>query len=83
MPQEISEKQALLKSLPIGDEELYTTYKKLEAHLEFLQLQEVRTVCYQQSRGDSPCTAISSSNGDLNHIDTNAIVSDIAGVHQR
>lgn len=43
LPAEISEKQTLLKSLPAGDEELYTTYKKLEAHLEFLQLQEVRT----------------------------------------
>lgn len=36
------EKQALLASLPIGDDELYSTWKKLEAHKEFLHLQEVR-----------------------------------------
>jgi len=27
--------------LPVGDEELYGTWKKLEAHREFLELQEV------------------------------------------
>jgi 26S proteasome regulatory subunit T3 len=31
----------LLKSLPAGDEELYSTWKRLEAHQEFLNLQEV------------------------------------------
>jgi hypothetical protein len=39
--QQINEKQTLFKSLPSGDEELYTNWKKLEAHLEFLNVQEV------------------------------------------
>jgi len=38
---QISEKQALYSSLPSSDDELYTTWRKLEAHREFLQLQEV------------------------------------------
>jgi hypothetical protein len=33
--------KTLFKSLPSGDEELYTNWKKLEAHLEFLNVQEV------------------------------------------
>lgn len=37
-----TEKQALINSLPVGDDELYSTWKKLEAHKEFLHLQEVR-----------------------------------------
>ena len=41
LPAQISEKQALLSSLPTGDEELYSTWKRLEAHKEFLELQEV------------------------------------------
>jgi hypothetical protein len=41
LPAQIQEKQTLLSSLPKNDEELYTTWKKLEAHLEFLELQEV------------------------------------------
>ena len=42
-----SEKQALLNSLPSSDEELYSTWKRLEAHKEFLELQEVSPVCCQ------------------------------------
>ena len=42
LPSQISEKQALFSSLPASDEELYSTWKRLEAHKEFLQLQEVR-----------------------------------------
>ncbi|KAH8083052.1 P-loop containing nucleoside triphosphate hydrolase protein [Filobasidium floriforme] len=38
--QEVKEKQTLLQALPTGDEELYTRFKKLEAHREFLNLQE-------------------------------------------
>jgi len=41
LPSQLSEKQALLNSLPASDEELYSTWKRLEAHKEFLQLQEV------------------------------------------
>ena len=41
IPSQASEKQALLKSLPSRDEELYSTWKRLEAHREFLELQEV------------------------------------------
>lgn len=41
---EVNEKQSLLNSLPTGDEELYSKWKKLEAHREFLGLQEVRCV---------------------------------------
>lgn len=41
---EVNEKQSLLNSLPAGDEELYSKWKKLEAHREFLGLQEVRCV---------------------------------------
>ncbi|KAJ9104221.1 26S proteasome regulatory subunit 6B [Naganishia cerealis] len=37
---EVSEKHSLLNSLPAGDEELYSKWKKLEAHREFLGLQE-------------------------------------------
>ncbi|KAI5451799.1 26S proteasome regulatory subunit 6B [Naganishia albida] len=37
---EVNEKQSLLNSLPAGDEELYSKFKKLEAHREFLGLQE-------------------------------------------
>ncbi|WWD01241.1 26S protease regulatory subunit 6B [Kwoniella sp. B9012] len=40
LPSQISEKQALLNSLPTSDEELYSTWKKLEGHREFLELQE-------------------------------------------
>ncbi|KAJ9096349.1 26S proteasome regulatory subunit 6B [Naganishia friedmannii] len=36
----INEKHSLLNSLPAGDEELYSKWKKLEAHREFLGLQE-------------------------------------------
>lgn len=35
------EKQAVIGAMPIGDDELYSTWKKLEAHKEFLHLQEV------------------------------------------
>lgn len=38
---QLSDKQALYASLPASDDELYTTWRKLEAHREFLQLQEV------------------------------------------
>lgn len=38
---EVNEKHSLLNSLPAGDEELYSKWKKLEAHREFLGLQEV------------------------------------------
>ncbi|KAJ9127462.1 26S proteasome regulatory subunit 6B [Naganishia onofrii] len=37
---EVNEKHSLLNSLPAGDEELYSKWKKLEAHREFLGLQE-------------------------------------------
>ncbi|BEI79565.1 hypothetical protein CcaverHIS002_0100940 [Cutaneotrichosporon cavernicola] len=37
---QLSEKQALYSTLPKNDDELYTTWRKLEAHREFLQLQE-------------------------------------------
>ncbi|EKD03530.1 endopeptidase [Trichosporon asahii var. asahii CBS 8904] len=37
---QLSDKQALYASLPASDDELYTTWRKLEAHREFLQLQE-------------------------------------------
>ncbi|KAJ9112803.1 26S proteasome regulatory subunit 6B [Naganishia adeliensis] len=36
----MNEKQSLLNSLPAGDEELYSKWKRLEAHREFLGLQE-------------------------------------------
>ena len=38
--EEVKEKQTLLQALPTGDEELYSRWKKLEAHREFLSLQE-------------------------------------------
>ncbi|ORX33430.1 putative endopeptidase [Kockovaella imperatae] len=37
---QVSEKQALLNSLPQGDEDLYSTWRRLEAHQDFLTLQE-------------------------------------------
>ncbi|CAD6587790.1 MAG: 26S proteasome regulatory subunit 6B [Tremellales sp. Tagirdzhanova-0007] len=40
IPSQALEKQALLESLPPGDEELYSTWKRLEAHKDFLELQE-------------------------------------------
>lgn len=40
---QISEKQAPF-NLPLRDEELYSTWKRLEAHKEFLELQEVRSI---------------------------------------
>lgn len=44
IPSQATEKQALLNSLPSGDEELYSTWKRLEAHKEFLELQEVNAL---------------------------------------
>lgn len=41
LPAQISEKQTLLNSLPSTDDELYSTWRRLEAHKEFLELQEV------------------------------------------
>jgi peptidoglycan hydrolase CwlO-like protein len=38
---QVAEKKVLFSSLPASDEELYSTWKRLEAHKEFLQLQEV------------------------------------------
>ena len=37
----IAEREALLASLFSNDDELYSIWKRLEAHKEFLQLQEV------------------------------------------
>lgn len=48
LPEQISEKQTLLKSLPVGDEGLYSTHKRLEAHLAFLNLQEVSSVSFRR-----------------------------------
>ena len=39
--QEVKEKQTLLQSLPEDDQ--YSKYKKLEAHRDFLSLQEAST----------------------------------------
>lgn len=49
--QEVKEKQTLLQALPIGDEELYTRFKKLEAHREFLNLQEASDTALPNDRG--------------------------------
>lgn len=38
---QLADKQALISSLPASDDELYTAWRKLEAHRDFLQLQEV------------------------------------------
>ena len=40
MNDQVKEKKSLLQTLPSGDEELYSRFKKLEAHREFLSLQE-------------------------------------------
>ena len=49
IPSQALEKQALLESLPPGDEELYSTWKRLEAHKDFLELQEVITMMSNSS----------------------------------
>jgi hypothetical protein len=41
----------LLQALPSGDEELYTRFKKLEAHREFLNLQEASDTALPNDRG--------------------------------
>jgi len=51
--QPASEKQELLKSLPAGDEELYSTWRRLEAHQEFLTIQEVSYLVRTHYRADS------------------------------
>lgn len=62
LPSQLSEKQALLNSLPASDEELYSTWKRLEAHKEFLQLQEVRPAsCLELTRRSTSETRRSTS----------------------
>jgi hypothetical protein len=53
---QISDKQALYSSISTSDDELYTTWRKLEAHREFLQLQEVSFLfgCRQLTSGLHP-----------------------------
>ena len=80
MPRDISEKQTLLKSLPVGDEELYTTYKKLEAHLEFLQLQEV---CFGPRIASQPeLKDVEGLNNDSTVIPIERTADDV-GIHPR
>jgi 26S proteasome regulatory subunit T3 len=50
-----SEKQVMLNSLPTSDEELFTAWKRLEAHKEFIALQEVRCVPFDFNLSRHEC----------------------------
>lgn len=41
---QVQEKRELLESLPANDELLYSKWKRLEAHKDFLSLQEVSEI---------------------------------------